>query len=186
MLALGALILGGLALLISTCSLLFLMWWTRWRKGKLHVGRPRAFAVSSRPDLLLLQIPVVFYNDGAVPIIVNDLKLAMGSGEQARTLGLAATVTRVGTDDGRAFATQFPVPARQAVFLILEFQRSPGGVSYEVYSFEATEYPVELYGKLDAHEEWTLLSRFHLRIEENILRSINSGILLAHSNLADD
>ena len=58
------------ALLISTFALFFTIfsfWWMNWRKGKIIVGPPRSFAATSKGenDQLVVQLPFVFYNEGA-------------------------------------------------------------------------------------------------------------------------
>jgi hypothetical protein len=111
-----------LALLFSVGS----FWWMHWRRGKLRVSAPRSYAVVGQKDRLYILAPFVFYNDGAAPIIVETLRRIIDN-QVDRPLTFQATLTKLGTSEGRGFAFQFPVPGRQAVSLICEFQRQPGG-----------------------------------------------------------
>ena len=63
------------SLLISFFALFFTIfsfWWMNWRKGKIIVGPPRSFAATSKSEdgLLIVQLPLVFYNDGAASQVI--------------------------------------------------------------------------------------------------------------------
>ena len=67
------------ALIISTLALLFTIfsfWWMNWRTGILRVGTPRSYAAfGSVENKMVLEFPFVFFNDGPIPIIVQNLRL---------------------------------------------------------------------------------------------------------------
>src|SRR5688572_21193856 len=101
------------ALIISITALLFTVfsfWWMNWRTGNLRVGRPRTFAAfGSQDGKVVLEFPLIFFNDGPIPIFVQNLRLIFLEEKQPRPLNFIAIVKKLGTDEDRAFATQFPV-----------------------------------------------------------------------------
>jgi len=68
----AALVISGLALLFSVAS----FYWMNWRRGRILVGPPKSFAaVGSQDAKLIIRLPLVFFNSGAIPIVVQDLQL---------------------------------------------------------------------------------------------------------------
>ena len=90
-----------------------------------------------------------------------------------------ATVKEVGNHQNRAFATQFPVRGREALLLICEFQREPGGML-----FEAKSYPMELHAKLGKKNKWKQICHFTLNVSEKSLQSINKNFIV-HDNMPE-
>ncbi len=151
-----------------------------WRRGKLIVGKPRSYAArGSQTENLIITLPLVFFNDGAAAIVVQNLRLLLlDEGSNTRPLFFNATLEKLLKDEGRAFATQFPVRGREAVTLICEFQRSPGDLV-----FEPKRYSIELQAILNEHTEWRQLSRFDLNVIDSAVPAINRQYL-AHDNYA--
>jgi hypothetical protein len=175
-----------LPLIISISALMFAIfsfWWMNWRRGKLQVGGPRSFAAKgSKNDRLLIELPFVFFNDGPKPIIVQNLRLVLpGEEPEGKPLHFIATVETLGKDTGRALASQFPVPGRQALRLICEFQRRPGD-----FVFEAREYLIELQAVLDDSTTWIRLCSFKLRIRKDYLSDINERFIAYDNWLPED
>ncbi len=174
----SALPISLLALVVSVLALVFTVlsfWWLNWKPGKVVVAGPRSFAArGSKCDLVVIQLPLVLFNRGARPVVVNNLRLSLeGCGGP---LGFIAVVDRLASDQGRRYATQFPVPAYQAVSLIGEFQRHGGGLE-----FEAGAYRAHLEAALSNKMEWRSLARFRLSVSRGSLETINR-ILVAHDN----
>lgn len=171
------------ALVISILALLFTVfsfWWMNWRTGKLHIGSPRTYAAfGSQEGRMVLEFPFVFFNDGPMPIFVQNLRLLFLQETQPRPLSFIATVKKLGKDEDRAFATQFPVHGREAILLICEFQREPGGMT-----FEARNYPMELQAKLSNSKKWKQICRFSLNVPERSLPTINRQFVV-HDNMAE-
>jgi len=171
------------ALIISTLALTFTVlsfWWMNWRRGKLIVGVPRSYAArGSQTDNLIITLPLVFYNDGAAAIIVQNLRLLLlHEGPDTRPLFFNATLEKLLKDEGRAFATQFPVRGREGITVICEFQRAPGNLL-----FEAKPYPIELQAILDRNREWQEVCCFDLRVVASAVPVINKQYV-AHDNYA--
>jgi hypothetical protein len=123
-----------------------------WRTGKLKIGPPRAFAaIGSLTGKMVVELPFVFFNDGPMPIVIQNLRLVFSTEIQSKPLTFVATVKKLGSDEDRSFATQFPVRGREALLLICEFQRQPGGMNFEVRN-----YPIELHALLGDEAHWTL------------------------------
>jgi len=171
------------ALIISTLALLFTVfsfWWMNWRKGKLQVGTPRTYAAfGSLEGKMVLEFPFVFFNNGPIPIIVQNLRLVFSEDKESRPLNFIATVKKLGKDEERAFATQFPIRGREALLLICEFQRSPGGMI-----FESNNYPMELHAKLDNSKKWKRICNFNLNVTEKSLPAINQQFIV-HDNMLE-
>lgn len=169
------------ALLISVLALSFTVisfWWMNWRKGNLNVGVPRAYAArGSRQDALVVELPFVFFNDGPTPIIVQNLRLVLADEQPApNALTFMATVEKLGTDEGRAFATQFPVRGREALRLVCEFQRRPGNLAFErgIYNFE-------LQAILNNFNTWETLCSFPINVTSQDVKTINQQFIV-HDN----
>ena len=160
-----------LALLFTTFS----FWWMNWRRGTLRVTSPATYAAFVSPEKLLVEFPFVLYNTGAIPIVVDDLRLQLPD-LSGPPLGFNATVDKIGTDQERAFAIAFAVHGREAKTVICEFQRNPG-----VAQFRKGDYRIVLEARLDGQTIWTTLHSFPLRITEQALKTIHHG-LIVHDN----
>jgi hypothetical protein len=166
------------ALVISVLALLFTVtsfWWMNWRPSKLLVGRPRCYAaIGSETGNVIVEIPLVFFNRGATPVLVQNLRLRIAN--RGGPLAFNAIVDSIGTDHGRRLATQFPVRQHEAVFLICEFQRGGGGLL-----FQAGRYSVTLEGVWGRSTRWRGLAKFDLNVRETDVPSINQ-LFIARDN----
>jgi len=156
------------ALLISVLALMFTIfsfWWMNWRKGKLIVGPPRSYAMAAQKEgLLLVRIPLVFYNDGAATQVVQNLRLIL---EQNRTkseaLKFSATVSDLlggeFKDGTRQWSHQFAIDGRKSQSGYFEFQRRSSKFVPSQGKCKAT-----LEAKLDDNMDWKTLLVFDLNI----------------------
>jgi len=160
-----------LALLFTTFS----FWWMNWRRGTIRVTSPATYAAFVSPDKLLIEFPFVFFNTGAVPIVIDDLRLQL-TDTPGPPLSFNATVDKIGTDQERAFAIAFAVHAREAKTVICEFQRNPGQAQ-----LGKGDHRVVLEARLDGHTIWTTLHAFPLRITDQALKTLHDG-LIVHEN----
>jgi hypothetical protein len=169
------------AFIISALALVFTIatfWWMNWRRGSLLVGPPRSYAAKgSLAERLLIELPLVFFNRGATPVVVQNLRLRLShEASDAPPLTFTATVEKLGTDQGRALATQFPVVPQEARLWICEFQRTPGQLEFEVRSYE-----IILEAVLDNSRTWRELARFDLNVRDRTLPAINQRFI-THDN----
>lgn len=149
-----------------------------WRKGKLHVGEPRSYAAfGSEENKLLVEIPLIFYNDGPIPWVIRSMRLVPTDQNSQDPLKFTATVEKLGTDEGRAMATQFPIRSREARLLICEFQRVPGRLT-----FEEGSYSFSLQALLDQESQWKPILKFDLNVSSRSAESINRQFIV-HDNV---
>jgi hypothetical protein len=166
--AIAAVIISILALLFTVFS----FWWMYWRKGNLHVSRPRIYAaIGSAGGKMVVEIPLTFFNDGPIPIVIENLQLVFPTID-GKPIGFMATVGKIGSSDNRAFATQFSVPGRDVKELICEFQREQG------FAFTSLKYPLILEAQLGDNKEWVKLLDFSLNVNEADATTINRGFLV--------
>lgn len=120
-----SLLISGLALSFTILS----FWWMNWRRGNLIVGEPRSYAAKgSQDDYLSIAIPLVFYNDGVAPIIVQNLRLLLNEEADAPLSFIATFENLLGGE--RWLATQLPIRGREAIKLVCEFKRQPKDNSF--------------------------------------------------------
>ena len=106
------------ALLISALAVLFTLlsfWWLHWRKGQIVVGPPRSFAATSqgKDGLLIVQLPLVFYNDGAASQVVQNLRLSLVQNTiRSAILDFNNTAPDLVSGYTREWARQFAVEGR--------------------------------------------------------------------------
>ncbi len=167
-------------IVVSVCALtfaLFSFWWMNWRPGKLRVSPPRSYAFALQEDKLVLHVPLVLFNGGALPVLVQNLQLIFVNDKVAKPLVFVATTEQIGATKQRAWATQFPVHGRQAVALVCDFQRKPGG------ALEAGNHVMELQAQLGTRENapWKKVCRFTLNVSAQAIAQRNA--LLAYDNM---
>lgn len=166
---------------IATCALVFTVasfWWIHARQGKLRGFEPHTYAaVVGGAELLLIRLPLVLYNTGPKPIVVQNLRLMFPDGP-AGFGGLPWRNTRsqlkpVPEDLGDLPAV-FAVPGRTAQPWFIEFGGPfPGIVP------EAREYIVRVEAKLGhRRQDWTTVLTFPLRAQN----MTNPSAYIAHSN----
>ena len=166
------------AIIISIAALTFTLysfWWQNWRSGQIVVGAPRLYAAYVDKEKLIIEIPLVIYNSGPKPFLIENLQLELEG--VSEPLYFVATVAKLGTDEDRAFATQFPLHGNKAQNLICEFQRYPKG-----FTFEAKEYKVKLNALVNEKRDWKCLKMFTLCVSEKDLETINGKAFIVHEN----
>jgi hypothetical protein len=176
-----------LAAFISFLALaftIFSFYWMNLRKGKLIVGKPTTYAAVAQKELLIVQLPLVFYNDGAATRIVSDLRLRLEQdGRAAPMLYFNNTVEDLGPKDldvkaeGRKWARQFAVKGHDGYASVFVFQRSP-----KSFQFLAGTCEAKLEGKLDKKDTWEVMLAFDLHIRACDLSTLHSNRLIPYSN----
>lgn len=168
-----AIVMSVLALAFTTFS----FWWMNWRNGYLKVGNIRTYAAVSNGNQLIIELPIIFFNPGALPVLVENLRLTFPDrGGPHTALYFNATVEKIGTDEGRAFATPFAIHKGQAVLKICEFQRLRSG-----FAFEEEDYEIAIEALLDGTSNWKVIKMFHLKVRESQLKVLNS-VFVTHDN----
>lgn len=174
------------ALFISTLVLLFTIfsfWWMNWRRGKIIVGPPRSFAATSKSEdkLLIVQLPLVFYNDGAASQVIQNLRLTLiQNGNRSAILYFNNTVPDLVNAQNREWARQFAVEGRKSYSSVFVFQRKPGS-----FTFHKGKCQTTLEGKLNDDEKWKKMLTFDLQISAKSVNIMNSGQLIPYDNDPD-
>ncbi|MGA3486381.1 hypothetical protein ACK8GG_00005 [Micromonosporaceae bacterium DT55] len=179
------------SMVIALAALAFTVisfWWMNVRRGSLRLHRPHSYAASVDPEDMDINLPLVFHNDGAAPIIIQDLRLRLERppGEAPQKIGnivdrpsegldapepLPMTVLWRGTrphlrpaDGGRQLPAVFPVPGRTAVTVFVEFgnEREPNKPPLNWIGGPCTA-TVEV--KMSHRERWIGLLTFDLHTE---------------------
>lgn len=166
------------AIFISIFALLFTtfsFWWQNWRSGKIVVGAPRTYAAFADKNKVVMHLPFVFFNNGPKPKLIENLRIEL-EGYPA-PLVFNATVGKLGSDEGRKFATQFPLHGNKAECIICDFSCNKHG-----FKFEAKEYRLKLKAIVNEDNGWTNLKEFKLFVSEQSIDSINGKAFIPHDN----
>lgn len=157
----GTALLASLALAFTIGS----FWWLNARQGRLTSFEPHSFAVwcgfQETGLVVLLRLPLVLYNTGAKPIVVQDIQLSFPR-EPDPTLPMRWRTTRsqIMPKDGDEpqLAAVFSVPGRTAHQIFIEFGGPfPGLVP------EARDYQALIEVKLGHRKKWKRLIEFPVR-----------------------
>ena len=174
------------ALLISIFALFFTIssfWWMNWRRGKIIVGPPRSFAATSKgeDDLLIVQLPLVFYNDGAASQVIQNLRLTLvQNGNRSAILYFNNTVPDLVNAQTREWACQFAIEGRKSYSSVFVFQRKPGN-----FIFHKGKCQAILEGKLNNDAKWEEMLTFYLQIQDKRVNTMNNGKLTPCDNDPD-
>jgi hypothetical protein len=116
------------ALFISVLALVFTIvsfWWQHARLGKFIVAAPQQYGSTIYDDTLTIRIPIVLYNTGARPIIVQTFRLRFLDLER-KHLQWVATCDNIFSRETN-FRRAFAVQGRASKDMVLQFQRHDFG-----------------------------------------------------------
>lgn len=155
------------AIIIAGCALLFTVisfWWINVQRGRLKSFEPHTFAAYISRDRVRIRFPLVFHNTGAVPIVIQNLRLRFlqKSSPAAPALPWIATRSHIKPekDDGHAFPAVFAVAGRTAYQTFQEFGAPSLG-----FILCAEDYRVRLEAKLGHRKKWRRILEFTFRAE---------------------
>jgi hypothetical protein len=96
-------------------------WWLNARQGRLISFEPHSFAAIAKGQSKVC-FPLVLYNTGAIPIVVQDMRLAF-PGTPSRFLPWSTTRSQLmaASDDGTDLPAVFSIPSRTAQQKFIEF-----------------------------------------------------------------
>lgn len=126
-------------------------WWLNARRGSLTAVIPPAYAFANG---FRLGFPVAVFNDGAVPLLVTDLRIPV-AGAGTYPWQTTPTSLKPQQDDGHEFAVPFSINGRGNCTVIAEF-----GGDYDWRPNAAASYQVCLEALVGEAENWTELVAF--------------------------
>jgi hypothetical protein len=151
------------ATVVAICALAFTIstfWWLNARRGRLKTFEPHTFAARLTQGDVRLRIPLVLYNTGAVPIIIQDLRLDIS---ETHPVSLPWITVRTSLDSSadqkHDSAAVFSVAGRTTYQIFAEF----GAPSLES-ELEARAYRVRILARFGHKREWQSLLTFPLQI----------------------
>lgn len=165
--------LAAVSILVAVCALLFTVfsfWWINARRGRIKSFEPHTFAFGSTSAVVRLRLPLVLYNNGAAPIIIQNLRLDFsrrlrigGFSLMSRSAQLLSWVAsrsqlKPEQDDGHAFPAVFSVAGRTAQQVFVEFGEASLG-----FTLESRPYSVRVEVKLGHKCKWRKFLDFTLQ-----------------------
>ena len=133
---------------------------SRLAKGGLKSYEPQSFAACRIPDKLRLLFPLVIYNSGATPIVVQDMRLTFPE-ESRWKAPLPWTTTRSQlppSSDGWTFPAVFSIAGRTAQQMFIEF-----GGPFSIVTPLARGCRIRIEMKVAYRKRWIQLVTFTLR-----------------------
>jgi hypothetical protein len=152
---------------IATLALLFTVgsfWWLQARQGKLLSYPPHSFAFYLIPTKARLRFPLVLYNTGPKPVVVQDMRLLFPTHPEVTPLPWRTSRSHLMPDaeDGPQLPAVFSVPGRQAQQYFIEF-----GIDAKeplpLIDLGASEDLVRVEVLLGHKKQWKQLISFPLR-----------------------
>lgn len=173
---------SNLPLFISIIALLFSIssfWWIHWRRGKIVVSFPIKFSLNfnSNSKKLIIGLPLVFYNNGASSIIVNNLRLKLfDRNHKEQLLHFNNTFLDLETDRERQLGYAFPIEGRKSYSKVFVFMKS--GIDFEIPN---EKLKVNLQAQVNNDYKWIELLKISLLTPE-IHHQTMREILRAYNN----
>jgi hypothetical protein len=169
---------------IAVLALMFTIgsfWWLQARQGRLRSYPPLSFAFGGNQKLALIRLPLVLYNSGAKPIIVQDLRLSFPEQPGVTPLPWRSlrSQLRPAAEDSLKLPAAFSVPGRTAQQHFIEFGVDSADPLPGI-DLQAQEYRVSVEVLMGHKRKWRRLVTFALEGKHIDL----SGAYLAYSNTA--
>jgi hypothetical protein len=129
-------------------------WWLNARRGRLMTLEPHSFAAVAKGQSKL-RFPLVLYNTGAIPIVVQDMRLWF-PGTPSTVLPWSTTRSQLmpAPDDRTDLPAAFSIPGRTAQQKFIEFGRPFGG------NVPASDCRAQIDVKLGHRSGWEQLITF--------------------------
>jgi len=154
-----------LPIIISIAALLFVVfsfWWMHWRRGHLIVSTPLSYIASKTNNTrLLVELPLSFYNTGALPIVVDNLYLIINQKGTKIELFINCAREYLGAEK-QLTVTQFVVDGGKTTMNVFSFLVTDRPI--EIDKIEKGEWDCHLWGKLNSKKYISLL-QFKLYIK---------------------
>ncbi|UIZ15739.1 hypothetical protein [Streptomyces sp. R527F] len=167
------------AAVVAACALAFTVasfWWLNARQGKLRSYAPHTFAAAANRQRTVIRIPLVFFNTGPKPIVVQDIRLDLAyDTSKTTTLAWGNTRDRIRpeSDDGVRLPAVFAINGRTAEQIFIEFT-----ALFPEFIPQLREYRASVRCKVGHREKLITVVEFPLHLE-NISSPTN---YIAYSN----
>lgn len=158
---------------ISMLALLFTVlsfWWMNWRPGRLSIGNIRAFAAGKGmagndegKNLVIVTLPLIFWNSGARPLLIDDLRLVTISKPKIPDLELEAVDDKFTALDHEDRIKRdyfyFPLPLKpnEIVCANCVFEARSRD-----FRFQGARYTLSLDARLMAFRKWHRIKLVYL------------------------
>ena len=147
------------AVVVAVAALAFTVF--SWRRVYLHSGdlivaTPRTYAYNARPNGFRLRLPLVFFNDGAVAILVTNLRIVVDDAHPQTWITTRPTLLPGGGADAHEFATPFAVHGRDTREEIIEFGDDDGAWR----PASNASYTVRVEAQVGSDDSWRQLGSF--------------------------
>lgn len=167
----GSLVIAVLALFFTVGS----FWWLQAHRGALKVSEPHTFAAYVGENDVRIRLPLVMYNTGAVPIVVQNLRMVFPEDNAPLDYPWRNTRTQLtpAAGDNDDLPAVFAVPGRQVAQKFIEF-----GGPFPGFIPVGRDITVGIETKFGHRDTWQRLLTFTLHTQH----VAQKGIYLAHSN----
>ena len=160
------------AVLVSCLALtftIFSFWWMNWRPAKVRIGSIEAFAAGKAtegspdsPNVIVLTLPLILFNTGARPTVIESLRLASKNHVGMGTLHLEAVDSALTAQPGEEIARDyffFPILLKpnEVVKANCVFERRSNE-----FQFTKKNYKLNLEAKISGCDCWQILASFSL------------------------
>ncbi len=167
------------AFVIATLALIFTVgsfWWLHAREGHLVANRPAEFAMALTAQQSRLRIPLVIYNTGARTLVVEALRLKIGSATD-KPLEWITTRDRLqpASDEEWDFCSPFAIDGRHAVQRFVEFGETPPAWKPD----PGTTQDMTVEARTLRDEKWQPITRYRMTIPTR-----NLNVYTTHKNEA--
>lgn len=142
-----------------------------WRKGRLKVSLVKHFVIHNSEKKLYIELPLVFFNTGAMPVIVESLRLFLvDKNGSNKKLHFNAIRKELGENDGRYFATPFSINKGESKKIVCEFQKNPSEII-----LNDSSYSLILEAKQYKNSKWKKVKTLTISIPKEKLENIKSN-----------
>ena len=166
--------------LVALGFTVFSFWWMNWRPASLRVGNLSNFAAgkarrsgTSEPTVIVVTLPLVIYNAGARPAVIEALRLVGTASTQIGSLACVATESQLPIRGEHEVASRdyfifpFALKANEVIKANLVFERDA-----PEFSYGNLLYHLKLEAKVTGTRDWQVAKDIELDFRDD--QSISS------------
>ncbi|UCM89267.1 hypothetical protein [Streptomyces marincola] len=148
------------AAVVAACALVFTVlsfWWLNARQGRLYAYAPHSFAATITEERISILLPLVVFNSGPKPIIVQDMRLVFLRSGVSLPWHATREKLRVVKGDEVHLPSVFAVNGRTAQQIFVEF-----GAAFPLTLPEPEAQDVIIECKMGHRSRWVGVLKFPL------------------------